>query len=1022
MKKENVKTIIALLFVITGIAGLIYQIVWFKYLGLFLGNTTYAQMTVLAVFLGGLAFGNHLFGKRADKLKNPVFVYSLLEIFIGIYCLLYPFLSSKLGELFLSFSSQNDLLSTPLLFTSTRFVVAAFLLFLPTTAMGGTLPILSSFFVEKIENTRKEVAALYFLNSFGAVVGVVFAGFILIKEFGLNTTIYATAFLNLIAGFSALYISLGRIETEEIKTFPDKAEEKFASLIEKRTVVCAIIVAGISGMAALLYEMVWVRLLINFFGSSTYAFSIMLMAFIGGITIGSFIVSQKALKKFNQIKLLTFLQASIALSTMIVLLFYERLPYYLWKVSSLLSRSPESFEIFLLVEFVICFCLMFLPTLFMGMSLPVATEIVSSSNNQVGLSVGKVFSVNTVGTVVGIVLTGLFLIPIFGIKTTFEIGIGFNLLAALLLLVLTNQFKSLEKILFGFVGLIVFVSYLLFFQSWNEKILLSGVFRTLSQRPPASFEEFTSRFEGEKIVFYEEGINANVAVTQSIVNPLHKRLIINGKPDASSYYDMPTQILSGEIPMMLHKNPKNVFVVGFGSGTTIGSVLMHPVDKVVCAEISKEVISAASHFKSENRNCIEDPRFTIYNEDAITFLKLSKEKYDVIISEPSNPWIAGIGNLFSKEYFSECLSKLKPDGIMVQWLQLYEADDSIVKLVLNTFSSVFPYAQIWNGTANDLIIVGSKNKIELDYNLLVQKFNTSNVKNDFERIGILTPFTFLYTQSISPRGFNSIAENFPINSEAHPLLEFLAPRSFYVSRQSTFLYYLDEKFEKLSNGLYIKDYIAKNSISKEEFINTIDYSLITLKNYRSAYGLSKYALSLYPNDYALNVLYSQAFEKLEIINARKSSLEKLVKLYPDSVQIIKDYNNILINEKINAASFINIFSIEKEAAAFLKTTSSDSVSQIKVFIQLTDVFLKNSELDNAEKMLLSAETLLRKSPNLLSLIPAGEFYYLGSVINLYKKNYERLLGYYTALINFNDKHEMLPALRKLVAWDLKNEN
>jgi spermidine synthase/tetratricopeptide (TPR) repeat protein len=1022
MKKENVKTIIALLFVITGIAGLIYQIVWFKYLGLFLGNTTYAQMTVLAVFLGGLAFGNHLFGKRADRLKNPIFIYSVLEIFIGVYCLLYPSLNSKLGDLFLSFSSQNELMSTPFLFTSARFVVAAFLLFLPTTAMGGTLPILSSFFVEKIENTRKEVAALYFLNSFGAVVGIMFAGFVLIKEFGLNTTIYATAFLNLIAGFSALYISLGQIESEESKKFPEQIDEKINSSPEKRIVVCAIIVVGISGMAALLYEMVWVRLLINFLGSSTYAFSIMLMAFIGGITLGSFVVSQKAVKRFNQIKLLTFLQASIALSTMIILLFYERLPYYLWKVSSLLSRTPESFEIFLFVKFLICFSLMFLPTLFMGMSLPVATEIVSSSNNQVGLSVGKVFSVNTIGTVVGVVLTGLFFIPMFGIKTTFEIGIGLNLLAASLLLLMTYQFNALEKIFFGFVGLIIFVSYLLLFPGWNEKIMLSGVFRTLSQLPPATFEDFTNRFEGEKIVFYEEGVNANVAVTQSILNPLHKRLIINGKPDASSYYDMPTQILSGEIPMMLHKNPKNVFVVGFGSGTTIGSVLVHPVDKVVCAEISKEVISAASHFKSENKNCIEDPRFKIYNEDAITFLKLSKEKYDVIISEPSNPWIAGIGNLFSKEYFSECLSKLNPDGIMVQWLQLYEADDSIVKLVLNTFSSVFPYAQIWNGTANDLIIVGSKNKITLDFNLLVQKFYTPEVKEDFERIGINNPFTFLFTQSISPRGFDSVVENFPINSETHPLLEFLAPRSFYVSRQSAFLYYLDEKFEKLSTGLYIKEFAAKNSVTKEELKNTIEYSLVTLKNYRAAFGLSKYALSLYPNDYELNILHSHSFEKLEIINARKSSLEKLVKLYPDSVQIIKDYNNILINEKINAVSFINIFSIEKEAELFLKTTSSDSVSQIKVFLQLADVFLKNSELDNAEKMLLSAENYLRKSPNLLSLIPAGDFYYLGSIINLYKKNYDRLLGYYTALINFNDKHEMLPSLRKLVAWDLKNDN
>ncbi|MFA5806282.1 MAG: fused MFS/spermidine synthase [Melioribacteraceae bacterium] len=1022
MQKQNVRTIVSILFVVSGIAGLIYQVVWFKYLSLFLGNTTYAQMTVLATFLGGLAFGNYLFGKRSDSITNPVRVYSLLELFIGVYCLLYPTINSLVGNLFLSTASNLDLISKPFLFTGTRFLVAAIILFLPATAMGGTLPVLSNFFVERIQDARKEIASLYFLNSFGAVVGVVFAGFVLIKEFGLDITIYSTAFLNIFAGLVGFYLSRKQNKLLELELVPeDDTNYKDFFEVDKQTVKSVILVAGISGMAALLYEMVWVRLLINFFGSSTYAFSIMLMAFIGGITLGSLVVSQNVLKKYNYIKLLTFLQCAIAFSTMFVLLFYERLPYLLWKVSALFSKSQESFEIFLAVEFILCFCLILLPTLFMGMSLPVASEIVSASYKKIGVSVGRVFSVNTIGAVVGVVLTGLIFIPLFGIKITFEIGVALNLFGVFLLLSKYKSFSAKEKVLFYSICSFAFCSYLVFSPKWNEKVLLSGVFRSFGAPPPSSFDEFTKGFNDEEIIFYKEGINATVAVTQSLQNKTNKRLIINGKPDASTYFDMPTQVLLGEIPMMLHPDPKNIFVVGFGSGTTIGSVLNSPVEKVICAEISKEVISAASLFERENKNCINDPRVNILNEDAVTLLKLSKDKYDVIISEPSNPWVAGIGNLFSKEYFEKCSASLAEGGIMIQWFHLYEADDDVVKLVLNTFSSVFPYSQLWGGTANDIILVGSKKEIVVSLEGINNKFASPLIKQDFERIGINNPFAFFACQSVSPRGFFTMANNSPINSEIHPRLEFLAPRAFFVGKQSSYIYSFDEKFDTLSSGLYIKEYVKKYPPQKNVLLNTIDYALNISKNYRFAFGLSKYLKELFPNDYQTNLLYSLAYEKLGIINARLSSLERLVNLFPDSLQIKKDYNNIILNEKINASTFLQIFSIENESKSFIGTTKPDSISRLSVYIQLAKAFLQNSEILNAEEMLAFSENYLKRSPSLIKSVKADVFYYVGAMINLYKKEYEKVFGYYLALMNHNPNYENLFRLRKLVSWHLKME-
>ncbi len=1022
MQKQNLRTIVSLLFVVSGIAGLIYQVVWFKYISLFLGNTTYAQMTVLAAFLGGLAFGNYLFGKRADAFTNSVKVYSILELLIGVYCLFYPTINFLVGNLFLSTASELNLISRPFLFTGSRFLMAALLLFIPTTAMGGTLPVLSSFFVERLQDARREIASLYFLNSFGAVVGVVFAGFVLIKEFGLDITIYSTAVLNICAGLVGFYLSKKQGDLHlRVLVSTEEADQKSFLEIDKHTALRVVIVAGISGLAALLYEMVWVRLLINFFGSSTYAFSIMLMALIGGITLGSLAVSQKFLRKYNYVKLLATLQAAVAFSTMVVLLFYERLPYYLWKVSVLFSKSPESFDLFLVVEFMLCFSLMLLPTLFMGMSLPLASEIISVSNKKIGVSVGRIFSVNTLGTVAGVILTGLIFIPSFGIKITFEIGIALNLIASLLIVSKYKYFLIKEKILFYSICSAAFCAYLILFPGWNEKVLLSGVFRSFGALPPKSFEEFSAGFADEKIIFYKEGINATVAVTQSLQNSVNKRLIINGKPDASTYFDMPTQVLLGEIPMMLHPDPKNIFVVGFGSGTTIGSVLNSPVKKIICAEISKEVISAAPLFKLENRNCINDPRVNIINEDAVTLLKLSKEKYDVVISEPSNPWVAGIGNLFSKEYFEKCSAKLNDDGIMVQWFHLYEADDDVVKLVLNTFSSVFPYSQLWGGTANDIILVGSKKEIFVSSENINKKFVSPLIKSDFKRIGINNPFAFLACQSVSPRGFFTMANNFPVNSEIHPRLEFLAPRAFFVGKPSVYIYSFDEKFDALYSGLYIKEYAKKYLPQKNDLLNTIDYALNISKNYRFAFGLSMHLKELFPNDYQTNLLYSLAYESLGIVNARLHSLERLANLFPDSLQINKDYNNILLNEKINASTFLHIFSIKLESDSFIGTTKPDSVSRLSVYIQLAKAFLQNSEFGNAEEMFAVAENYLLGSPQLIKSVSADDFYFVGAMINLYKKEYEKVFGYYLSLMNHNPNYENLFRLRKLVTWHLKME-
>jgi len=748
----------------------------------------------------------------------------------------------------------------------------------------------------------------------------------------------------------------------------------------------------------------------------------MLAAFILGITIGSWILTQASLTKFNKIKILTFSQTAIGLTTMAVLLFYERLPYVLWKASAIFSKTPQSFEIFLFVEFLICGALILLPTIFMGISLPAAAEAVSIEKNGIGSAVGKIFSVNTIGTVLGVIITGLVFIPYFGIKKTFEIGIAINFLSSIILLWSYNLFKIRTKFIFSFLCLCSFFIYAAMFSNWNRSVISSGVFKSFSSSPPASYADFLKTASNEKIIFYEEGVNATVAVTQSLSDSTLKSLIINGKPDASTFSDMPTQVLLGQIPMMLHPNPKNVFVVGFGSGTTIGSVLTHPVEKVLCAEISKEVINAATLFKKENNNCIHDKRLSLVNEDALTLLKLSKDKYDVIISEPSNPWIAGIGTLFSKEYFQKCLDRMNDSGIMVQWFHVYETDDSVVQLVLNTFSSVFPYAQIWNSVSNDIILVGSKHNIAIDVKSLETKFASDKINNDFGRILIPNLFTFLSCQSSSPRGFFTMSETQPLNTETHPLLEFLAPRSFYVGKQSSYIYKYDEKFDTLSNSLLVKDFVKIQSVQKNEIIDAVKYNLKYLHNFFYCFGLTRYLKKQYPDDYETNYYYAVSLEKFGLLNQTTHVLERISSFYPDSIQNKIEYYNALILEKINATTFIKCSPIINEVNFIISTSPMDSVTVIKELSKFATVYRKNSDFLNAQNLCDRIEQYTYNNKNLLKYINLEEFFYTGALANLYQDNYEKVYSYYLALMNSPGATDNLIRMRRLLRWWVKTKN
>jgi len=361
-----------------------------------------------------LALGYCVFGKIADRAGSGLKLYGWMELVIGVYGLLFVPLLVWLGPVYIALVSRFGFDS---LFTATlKFIFPIFLLLVPTTLMGGTLPVLSRVVVHSLGEIRREVGRLYFVNSVGAVVGSLLASFVLIPQFGLNLSVIAGSILNLIVGFTALAIRPWEKDTRESgasRPIPDDTPRGVYTPWQIRIVILGV---TLSGGAALIYEIAWIRLLSLVLGSSTYSFSLMLAAFIAGIALGSFIVSRRWVSGCEPYLLFAFAELGVALSIILTLPLYERLPFYFAVLANIFVRVPETFWLYASVQFSICFLLMLFPTLFLGMTLPLASQVAAPSLKRLGEDVGNVFAVNTGGTLIGTIAAGLLLLPLLGLK------------------------------------------------------------------------------------------------------------------------------------------------------------------------------------------------------------------------------------------------------------------------------------------------------------------------------------------------------------------------------------------------------------------------------------------------------------------------------------------------------------------------------------------------------------------------------------------------------------------------------
>lgn len=763
------------LFFASGLAALLYEVVWLRLLGLSFGNTVHAVTTVLAAYMGGLALGSVLAGRRADRVRRPLRAFALLEVGIGIYCLATPLLFRGLDAVHLSV--VRALQPGPAVGGTLRFLLAAAILLPPTALMGATLPLLGRAVAERRALAASRIGTLYALNTCGAVAGTVLSGFVLLPVLGLRSTVALGALLDVLVAAVALLVE------RTVRSFPaasgappgeDGGAGEDAAPLPPGSVATVLLGVGAAGAASMAYEVAWTRALALTVGSSTYAFTAMLATFLVGLAAGAFAAARVLARRAGRLPALGWIQISVSLLVVVLLPAFGRLPELLLAV---LRHTGVSHGAALGAQFGLSFALMIGPTLLVGATFPLAVGAVASSLGRIGRDVGVVYGANTLGTIVGSLLAGFLLVPTLGIQATVVAAAAVNLAVGLAVLAVAPQGAPARWRLAA-AALVAFIAVVAARPRWDALEVTAGVPVYAADLVKDRVGGFRDRLRLRELLFYEEGLSTTVAVIRS---PTAVMLSVNGKIDASNTRDMGTQLLLGHLGAVVHPAARRALVVGLASGITAGALAQHPLEAIDVAEIEPAMREAQRFFARENRNVLADPRVRVLYGDGRHILAVAPRPYDLIVSEPSNPWISGVANLFTREFYELARSRLAPGGVMVQWLQTYSIFGRDMQMVVRTFSEVFPQVSVWAGTLGDVLLVGTSVPVTLDLDAIRARLAASpGAREDFERYGWRDEglvFRFLLSDEDARR----YAQGAPLNTDDLPLLEFSAPRALYAS-------------------------------------------------------------------------------------------------------------------------------------------------------------------------------------------------------------------------------------------------
>jgi spermidine synthase len=769
------RPVVLALTVLTGFTGLAYEVTWQKYLGILLGAHSEATASVLGLFLGGLSLGYWLFGaltralvergRRSGRPAPLLGVYGAVEAGIGLYCVLFP-------SLFRLVRSASVLLPTGsgALGFAVDVLLAAVLIVPPATLMGGTIPILTQALARSLSDATRLHALVYACNTAGAFVGALATGFLLIDWLGLAGILHALGLVNLAVGSAFALLGLRRRELVALES---------GEAPELRTGVFAVYgsVALLVGFAMMVLQTIVIRIGGLAFGSSEYTFSMAVAVFVLCIALGSFAVS--ALPRIGRHMLTATLWCLGLLFTGLYFAL-ETAPYWAHVLRVMFRDLEEAFYPFYAAVFG-CILLVIGPAVVLsGAMLPLLFHTLRREVGDLGSQAGRLYSVNTVGSLIGALLGGYALLFWLDLHHVYRIAVCALVLAASI--VTLHQYP---RIRFAGAAALLLVSFLGIDQlpPWRPIYLMSGTFR---DRQPTGWT-----FAGPSVLslrqdqfsFHDDDPNSSVAVGDyGSGEALTRSIVVNGKSDGNTRGDYPTMALAALLPALFAERVEHAFAIGFGTGITAGELAeLAETQSVTVAEISSGVIEAAPLFDFANHGVSTHPKVKIVHSDAYRALLKGRNSYDVIVSEPSNPWVAGVEMLFSREFLEEARDRLTPRGVYCQWYHYYETSPEAVEIVLNTYTAVFDHVAVWSVNRADLLLLGFRDaESARDLARLERRMQQADFRAGFARLDIGDLPSLLVHETLPLGVAHAAALEGPVHSLYHPRLSFAAGRGFFI--------------------------------------------------------------------------------------------------------------------------------------------------------------------------------------------------------------------------------------------------
>lgn len=804
MTNKQTKIFITLTVILffSGCFSLIYQIAWVRFLTLLLGSTTMGITTVVAIFMSGLAIGSWLASRYLISKEKPLKIYAVLEFIIAATAFISPFLFSW------AFSSIPDILqkfgeANAGVFIL-RILFSAVIMLIPTICMGATLPVLGRYLQQYSNLAERRITIIYGLNTIGASAGCIFSGYFLLREIGLINTIYVTAFANALLAAAVLLIP-STSEEKKDNSKPLKKENKQKTSEDyfvsgpslstgARNVI--LLISTIVGFIGLTSELVWTRLIVLSVGGSIYAYSTILAVYLFFYGIGAalggyslkFIAQRYGSRAFDVSRTVFFtLLMLIPIATTATIAVANFLPDYF--IRNFNIENSSSLSGLFVSQLFPAIMLMSAATLLSGIFFSYGLFLMKQCTDNPAANTSFFYSWNTVGGIAGTVASAFLLIPNFGLDNTLRITSTLLIAAGLLYAVFMRMNKLLKIQLMVLFCLII----VWFVIPRIDRVALTagaGIYTPMYQVESDVLENGVGKILDQEVeqIFYKDGFSATITSSK------HRQtneigISTNGKSDGSSYTDMPTQKLGGHFTALFHPEPKTACVIGFGTGTTVGSLALYPGIKVDAIEIEPAVIEASKLLNDYNNDPLARENVSLHLTDGRLHLQRSIGKYDLIFSEPSNPWIAGVSDLFTVDFYRLANEAMTEGGVIGQWVQMYNLKPEALQLVFRTFQEVFPNAYtIVLNPGYDLMLIGCKGSYRPGLEDIKNRISMPDIAKDIaaQPVNVKSVYELFSRLIFGPEQTRRFAGEGTINTDILPILSYMAPLSLFDTQANMF--------------------------------------------------------------------------------------------------------------------------------------------------------------------------------------------------------------------------------------------